>query len=37
VITSHGGTLDFVTGIGTGTTFYVRLPLSAQDGEAAAD
>ncbi len=35
VITSHGGTLDFVTEIGTGTTFYMRLPLNAQDGEAS--
>jgi PAS domain S-box-containing protein len=35
VITSHGGTLDFVTD-GTGTTFYVRLPVGAEDSEAAA-
>jgi len=35
VITSHGGTLDFVTELGKGTTFYVRLPLSAEDTEAA--
>ena len=34
VISSHGGTLDFVTEIGTGTTFYVRLPLGAEDSEA---
>ena len=30
VITSHGGTLDFVTEIGEGTTFYVRLPLAQE-------
>ncbi|HEV7608260.1 MAG TPA: ATP-binding protein [Steroidobacteraceae bacterium] len=35
VIKSHGGKLDFVTEIGTGTTFYVRLPLAAEEGEAA--
>jgi signal transduction histidine kinase len=35
VITSHGGTLDFVTEIGTGTTFYVRLPLGAEESEVA--
>ena len=35
VITSHGGTLEFVTEIGKGTTFYVRLPLAADESEAA--
>jgi PAS domain S-box-containing protein len=35
VIASHGGTLDFVTEIGTGTTFYVRLPIDAEESEAA--
>jgi signal transduction histidine kinase len=35
VITSHGGTLDFVTEMGKGTTFYVRLPLSNADEESA--
>ena len=35
VITSHGGTLDFVTEFGKGTTFYVRLPLRAEGSEAA--
>jgi PAS domain S-box-containing protein len=35
VIKSHGGMLDFVTEIGKGTTFYVRLPLAAEEGEAA--
>jgi PAS domain S-box-containing protein len=35
VITSHGGTLDFVTEIGKGTTFHVRLPLTTAEGEAA--
>ncbi len=35
VIKAHGGTLDFVTEMGKGTTFYVRLPLAAEEGEAA--
>jgi PAS domain S-box-containing protein len=35
VIKSHGGALDFVTEIGKGTTFYVRLPLAVEEGEAA--
>jgi two-component system, NtrC family, sensor kinase len=35
VIKAHGGSLDFVTEMGKGTTFYVRLPLSADEGEAA--
>jgi PAS domain S-box-containing protein len=35
VITSHGGTLDFTTEMGKGSTFYVRLPLAAEEGEAA--
>ena len=35
VIKAHGGSLDFVTEIGKGTTFYVRLPLSAEESEAA--
>jgi signal transduction histidine kinase len=36
VITSHGGTLDFVTEIGKGTTFHVRLPIAAEDSQATA-
>jgi PAS domain S-box-containing protein len=36
VIKSHGGSLDFVTEMGKGTTFYVRLPLPAEEGEVAA-
>jgi two-component system NtrC family sensor kinase len=41
VVASHGGTLDFVTEMGNGTTFFVRLPLPAADdgavgGDAAA-
>jgi PAS domain S-box-containing protein len=35
VIKSHGGLLDFVTEVGKGTTFYVRLPLAVEEGEAA--
>jgi signal transduction histidine kinase len=35
VIKSHGGSLDFVTEIGKGTTFNVRLPLAVEEGEAA--
>jgi PAS domain S-box-containing protein len=35
VIKQHGGTLDFVTEIGKGTTFYVRLPVAADESEAA--
>jgi PAS domain S-box-containing protein len=35
VIKAHGGSLDFVTEMGKGTTFYVRLPLSAEESEAA--
>jgi len=35
VIASHGGKLEFVTEIGTGTTFYVRLPIAAEESEAA--
>ena len=35
VIKAHGGALDFVTEIGKGTTFFVRLPLTAADDEAA--
>lgn len=37
VIESHGGTLDFVTEIGKGTTFHVRLPLGVESSEAASD
>ena len=36
VVASHGGTLDFVTEMGTGTTFFVRLPLAAAERDAAA-
>jgi two-component system, NtrC family, sensor kinase len=36
VVASHGGVLDFVTAMGTGTTFFVRLPLTAAEGDAAA-
>jgi signal transduction histidine kinase len=35
VIKSHGGSLDFVTEMGKGTTFFVRLPLSDADEESA--
>jgi PAS domain S-box-containing protein len=35
VIKAHGGSLDFVTEMGKGTTFHVRLPLPAEEGEAA--
>jgi PAS domain S-box-containing protein len=35
VIKAHGGSLDFVTEMGKGTTFFVRLPLSAEESEAA--
>jgi PAS domain S-box-containing protein len=35
VIKAHGGSLDFVTEMGKGTTFYVRLPLPAEEGETA--
>jgi len=35
VIKAHGGKLDFVTEIGKGTTFNVRLPLSDSAEEAA--
>jgi PAS domain S-box-containing protein len=35
VIKAHGGSLDFVTEMGKGTTFYVRLPTSAEENEAA--
>jgi PAS domain S-box-containing protein len=36
VVKAHGGSLDFDTEIGKGTTFYVRLPLVAEEGETAA-
>jgi two-component system NtrC family sensor kinase len=36
VIKAHGGKLEFVTEIGKGTTFFVRLPLDAFDDEANA-
>jgi signal transduction histidine kinase len=36
VIKAHGGTLDFVTEVGKGTTFFVRLPLESAQGEADA-
>jgi PAS domain S-box-containing protein len=35
VIKAHGGQLDFVTEIGKGTTFNVRLPLGDAESEAA--
>ena len=35
VIKSHGGKLDFVTELGKGTTFNVRLPLGDAESEAA--
>jgi PAS domain S-box-containing protein len=35
VIKAHGGKLDFVTEIGKGTTFSVRLPLDDAEGESA--
>jgi signal transduction histidine kinase len=38
VVASHGGTLDFETEMGKGTTFFVRLPLpAAHDGAAGGD
>jgi PAS domain S-box-containing protein len=36
VVKTHGGTLDFVTEMGVGTTFFVRLPLTAESGSAEA-
>ena len=36
VIKAHGGSLKFETVPGAGTTFYVRLPVVAQEGETAA-
>jgi PAS domain S-box-containing protein len=36
VVKAHGGALDFDTEMGKGTTFYVRLPLAAEEGETAA-
>jgi signal transduction histidine kinase len=35
VIKAHGGKLEFVTEIGKGTTFTVRLPLLDDASEAA--
>jgi len=35
VIKAHGGRLEFTTEIGKGTTFIVRLPLAAEESEAA--
>ena len=35
VIKAHGGKLDFVTEIGKGTTFNVRLPLGDAEQESA--
>ena len=35
VIKSHGGQLEFTTELGKGTTFVVRLPLAAEESEAA--
>jgi len=35
VIKAHGGQLEFTTEIGKGTTFIVRLPLAAEESEAA--
>jgi PAS domain S-box-containing protein len=29
VVQKHGGTITFETGVGTGTTFFIRLPLDA--------
>jgi two-component system, NtrC family, sensor kinase len=31
VVKGHGGTLDFSTELGSGTTFFVRLPVSGQE------
>jgi PAS domain S-box-containing protein len=36
VIKAHNGTLNFVTELGKGTTFHVRLPLAIADSETAA-
>ena len=33
---AHGGSLDFETALGQGTTFYVRLPLTAKQSETVA-
>jgi len=35
VIKAHGGKLDFVTELGKGTTFSVRLPLGDAEQESA--
>jgi len=35
VIKAHGGQLEFVTEMGKGTTFVVRLPLTAEESESA--
>lgn len=35
VVTKHGGSLDFETEMGRGTTFTVRLPIDGQGEEAA--
>lgn len=37
VVKKHGGTLDFTTEIGKGTTFILRLPLISQDAEESVD
>src|SRR5439155_55759 len=31
VVDKHGGSLDFETEVGEGTTFYIRLPLNGSD------
>ncbi|MFT4540417.1 MAG: signal transduction histidine kinase [Planctomycetota bacterium] len=36
VVNKHGGTLDFETEIGTGTTFIVRIPVAQQAAEGCA-
>ena len=33
VVNKHGGTIDFETEVGKGTTFVIRLPLERQDVE----
>jgi PAS domain S-box-containing protein len=37
VIKAHGGTMNFETDIGKGTTFHVRLPLNAEQTDSTAD
>jgi signal transduction histidine kinase len=36
IVNKHGGSLRFETAVGAGTTFFVRLPINAPQGEAPA-